>query len=67
MPVMDGCEATREIRKEERHHGIYVPVIGLTSHSLGEAEKMKKAGIDAHIQKPLDVKKLIETIKEIRS
>nr|GEU51538.1 histidine kinase CKI1-like [Tanacetum cinerariifolium] len=36
MPVMDGCEATRQIRLTENEYGVHIPIIGLTAHEEGE-------------------------------
>ncbi|KAI9187107.1 hypothetical protein LWI28_024442 [Acer negundo] len=61
MPVMDGYEATRLIRKEEKHYSVHIPIIALTSHGIGEeASKIAEAGMDFHLTKPLKVYELLE-------
>lgn len=56
MPIMDGYSATRAIRnlESERASPLHVPVVAVTAHVLGEEqEKMKQAGVDAVITKPI--------------
>lgn len=66
MPVMDGCTATKEIRKWEREKGIApIPIIALTAYALKEeTQKSLDAGCNAHLTKPIKKAKLMETIKE---
>ena len=53
LPVMDGLEATKLIKKIKPH----LPVIAQTAYAMaGDKEKMKKAGCDDYIPKPLDYK-----------
>jgi len=61
MPVMDGYEATRVIR---RLPGLaQLPVIAMTADVMAESrEKMTASGMNDHIAKPLDVKRMFETI-----
>src|SRR5213082_3933027 len=51
LPVMDGWEATRRLKADERTENI--PVVALTGHALaGISEGAKKAGCDAFVTKP---------------
>ncbi|KAK4487332.1 hypothetical protein RD792_006051 [Penstemon davidsonii] len=64
MPVMDGYEATKLIRKEEKVHGIHIPIIALTACSTKEEiEKTLDAGMDFHLAKPILTDKLMKVIK----
>jgi PAS domain S-box-containing protein len=59
MPVMDGYEATLEIKKIKRE----IPVIAQTAYALkGEREKSLAAGCDAYISKPIDAQELRATL-----
>jgi signal transduction histidine kinase/CheY-like chemotaxis protein/HPt (histidine-containing phosphotransfer) domain-containing protein len=62
MPVMDGYEATRRIREEERFAGL--PVIAMTARAMAE-EKQKcfDVGMNDHIVKPLEVTKFYQTLQ----
>jgi signal transduction histidine kinase/AmiR/NasT family two-component response regulator/HPt (histidine-containing phosphotransfer) domain-containing protein len=67
MPVMDGLEATRLIRKHEQDAALErraVPVIALTANVLkGEHDRCLAAGMNGFLSKPFDPVKLIETIE----
>ncbi|XP_057461146.1 histidine kinase CKI1-like [Actinidia eriantha] len=67
MPVMDGFEATRRIREEERYYGVHIPIIALTAHTREgeEANKMMQSGMDFHLPKPLSREQLMEAIHHI--
>lgn len=60
MPVMDGFEATRQLRSWEAASGkARVPVIGMTAHALvGDREKCFDAGMDDYIAKPFQPEEL---------
>ena len=63
MPVMDGLEAARQIRALEREDAKTIPIIALTANAYEEdIEKSHKAGISAHLAKPIDPKLLYDTI-----
>ncbi|KVH94497.1 CheY-like superfamily [Cynara cardunculus var. scolymus] len=68
MPVMDGCEATRQIRLKEKDYGVHAPIIGLTAHTEGEElNKLFVAGIDIHVSKPLNEQKVLKVIEDLHS
>ena len=63
MPVMNGIEATRAIRALGRPDAAAVPIIAMTADAFAEEQKRTlDAGMNAHLAKPLEMKKLIETL-----
>ncbi len=61
MPVMDGYEATRLIRKSMPA----LPIIGLSSHAMqGDAEKAMQAGCTDYLTKPIDEDLLLQKLKD---
>ena len=63
MPEMNGFDATRAIRSLDREDSARVPIIATTANAFAEdAQKCLDAGMDAHLAKPLDIVKLIETV-----
>ena len=63
MPVMDGYEATRLIRAMDREDAVLVPIIAMTANAFVEDKiATRKAGMNAHLAKPLDAKQVIRII-----
>ncbi len=64
MPEMDGVEATRIIREEERDFGLFAtPIIALTADVLpNQVSAYLAAGMDAHLAKPVRISELVTTI-----
>ena len=63
MPVMDGHEATRQIRAMDRADAKQVPIIAMTASAFAEDRiAAKKARMNEHLAKPLDTKLMLKTI-----
>ncbi|WP_309358235.1 PAS domain S-box protein [Oryzomonas sp.] len=66
MPVMNGADALREIRRKERATSFHQPVIAATAFSLhGEKERFLADGFDGYVSKPLNISELIFEMKRI--
>lgn len=62
MPEMDGLQATQVIRSFDHD----VPIVAMTANAFAEDKmKAKKAGMNAHVSKPLDKNKLIQVISRL--
>jgi len=63
MPVMNGHEAARSIRKKEQGTDCHIPIVGVTAHAIeGDREKCIEAGMDDYLSKPISPDKLEEKI-----
>ena len=63
MPVIDGLSATRGIRTLDREDAKTIPIIAMTANAFDEdIKKCIEAGMNAHLSKPLEMDKVIETI-----
>jgi CheY-like chemotaxis protein len=68
MPIMDGYEATRQIRKLDREDAATIPILAMTANTFAEdMDKSFAAGMNAHITKPLDIRLLNATVKRLRA
>ena len=64
MPVIDGWEATRRIKKDPKTQDI--PVIALSAHALaGEREKAIASGCDEFDTKPIEFERLLATVRRL--
>lgn len=62
LPVLDGYEATRQIKANTALNNI--PVIGLSAHAMsGDAEKARAAGCDDYLTKPVNDELLFQTLE----
>lgn len=63
MPVMDGLQAAAAIRKLKKKSAGSIPIIAMTANAFDDdIEKSKRAGMNAHLAKPIDPEKLYETL-----
>jgi len=61
MPILDGYEATKEIRTRDKK----TPIIALTANAMKEhEEKTKEVGMNRHLSKPIHLETLLETLLE---
>ncbi len=66
MPVMNGYQATGKIRAMKREDAKTIPIIAMTANAFTEDRiKSKKAGMNAHISKPINAEKVIETLDKL--
>ena len=67
MPELDGYEATKRIRSSDKPDAATVPIIAMTANAFAEdVEQAKKAGMNVHLAKPIDVKKMIAAISKFK-
>ena len=65
MPLLDGLETTKAIRKLTRSDAKTVPIIALTAYDVeSDIERSKKAGMNAHISKPADPEALFRVLEQ---
>ncbi|MBQ7723754.1 MAG: response regulator [Selenomonadaceae bacterium] len=66
MPIMNGYDAAKAIRKLPDKNLAQVPIIAMTANAFSEDVKNAlDAGMNAHIAKPIDVEKMMETLAKI--
>ncbi len=66
MPILNGYEATRQIRAFERAEIANIPIIAMTANAFDEDKRAAlEAGMNGHIPKPIDIPKLMELLREI--
>ena len=65
MPEMDGCQAATAIRGLDREDAGWVPIIAVTANAFAEdIDRTTKAGMNAHVSKPIDFTVLAQTIQK---
>ena len=68
MPVMNGYEATRAIRRSSHELAKTIPIIAMTANAFSEdIQHSLTAGMNAHVSKPVEMKVLEKTIRSIKS
>lgn len=66
MPEVDGCEAARLIRSQQRADAETVIILALTANSFAEdVIRTMESGINAHLVKPINMKILQETVQKL--
>lgn len=66
MPVMNGYESTREIRKLEDKELASIPILAMSANAFEEdRQEALRCGMNGHIAKPIDIKSLFETLNTI--
>ena len=67
MPVMNGYEATKAIRRSTHKLAKTIPIVAMTANAFSEdIQHSLAAGMDAHISKPVEMKVLKKTIRNIK-
>lgn len=67
MPVMNGKDATRKIRKESRKYISTIPIVAMTADAFAEdIRACQEAGMDGHIAKPVNIKKVLTQLRNIK-
>jgi len=66
MPVLDGLEATKRIREQEKQTGRHIPIVAMTARAMVEDErKCMESGMDGYVSKPIDAAKMYATIEKV--
>ena len=66
MPKMDGYMTTREIRTLKNNKKANIPIIAMTANAFEEDKKKAfKAGMNAHIAKPIDIKTILAALEQV--
>ena len=64
MPVMNGFEATQQIRLDPNL--VHVPIIALTALAMeGDRDRCLEAGADEYLSKPVNLKQLVQLIQQL--
>ena len=67
MPVMNGLEATKEIRKSDKADALSIPIIAMTANTfIEEQRKYKDAGMNGFIAKPVNIKEMMELLAKYK-
>ena len=66
MPVMNGYEATRAIRRSRNPLGKTIPIIAMTANAFADdIQRSIDAGMNDHISKPMDLQRLKKVVAEV--
>ena len=65
MPVMDGLEATKEIRRLDREDCKTIPIVAMSANAFDEdVQRSLASGMDGHLSKPVNIRELFEVMKK---
>ena len=63
LPVIDGYEATRQIKSDP--NSSHIPIVAVTSYALsGDEEKTRRAGCDGYIAKPYSPRQILAMVRD---
>lgn len=66
MSLLNGYEATRQIRAMDRNYCKQIPILAMTANAFDEdRQEAIAAGMNGHLAKPIDLKVLLKTLSEI--
>lgn len=66
MPVMDGPEASKQVRRLQREDAGLIPIVALTANAFDvDVQKSKSAGMNGHLIKPIEPKKLFRILAKL--
>lgn len=66
MPIMDGLSATKAIRASKHPDATSIPIVALTTNYFDEdVQRSMEAGMNAHLEKPVDPEQLFRTLAEL--
>lgn len=66
MPKMDGYMITREIRTLKNNKKANIPIVAMTANAFEEdKQEAFKAGMNAHIAKPIDIKTILAVFNQV--
>lgn len=66
MPEMDGFNATRTIRAQEKETGAHIPIVAMTAHAMkGDRERCLESGMDDYVAKPVSSREIAAAIERV--
>lgn len=66
MPVMNGFEAAKAVRRLKREDAASVPIVAMTANAFAEdVQEALDAGMNEHVAKPVDMQVLCETLRKV--
>lgn len=66
MPVMNGLEATKQIRRSDHPEAMTIPIIAMTANAFDDdMKKSIESGMSGHLTKPIDIKALVSALKKV--